>query len=547
MLSAIAKFFKRVAMWIFSPNYHMHLIDGMPRIVRTIKAIGARPSYMVPVIIDGRRTLLLVKKMPKDESWRVHKAEGSATGNIPYAMLVGKLDGEWCKIIEYCTQIDVTNEALAESFYPSLVRLPNDAWTRLDQESVDMIMKAVIVNRWKRHPDHDLKTIIMTFDYGMMCDPDGIPGLYSSIGGIVVEIDGVGYFAPSITEDYFKSLPVREQYTMELVHNDQPIIYTIGDCPEDWYVLGIDHKKSEITYMCNASFGLRSFVKRAVPGSYVHAMPAEQRKAVLGEWEIPKREVDEIQSMANKSAADLIAPVPDVLDEYEDDDGAFDVGDEEYNEFDELDGTGSAASTVAKDVADVVKINSSSIYVDGDKAWDSLPKHDRPIFYRADLREWRFVVEINDFPLNSEVAYFIPGQYNKDGPIEAIVAFRPTGGGTTIIAPRHYPVVEMVAINNVHDCGDEYKPTEIVVLSRGWRYMFRDSFVPSDCVLSNERLVRNNPTGKPLITFEYVYESGPFVGKVAMRRFVVPSQVLRVGANNKRKAGKRRPGIGKRR
>lgn len=555
MLSAIAKFFKRVAMWLFSPNYHLRAVDGGLHIVRQVDLMDSRKPFLVPHMYKHpdygmRRVLLLIKNMPKDKSWRFHRHVPPKGGDIGYCEYIGKVDGEWCMIHRFCAEIEVTDSVLAGSYYPALSRLPAAAWIKLDPHSVEMIMKAVIIDRWKLMPDRSLSTIIQTFDYHMEVDERGVEGLYASIDGVVVMEEGTAWWAPRATKEYFESLIPREEYVIEAVHDGAPISYTISDCPVDWYVHHIDHKSGEITYVSRAVTGIRSFTKRAVPGSYVHAMAPEQRKAVLSEWAIPTKEVEEIKRMANMSAAELVDPVQEELGVAE----AFNADDDSYNEFDELDRSGSAAETVEPYVSvkhlasDVIKIDAVELAKFGREAWDKLPKHDRPIFYRAELREWTFVVEINDFPLNTEVAFMTPGQYSKDGPIEAIVHFRPAGTyGESFVAPHHYPIVEMVPINNVHDCGDTYKPTEIVVTSRGWRYMFRDSFVPSDCVLSNERLVRNNPTGKPLITFEYVYESGPFMGKVAMRRFVVPSQVLRVGANNKRKSGKRQRGTGKRR
>ena len=552
MLSAIAKFFKRVAMWLFSPNYHMRVVDGKPRIVRTVsQQYDSRKPFLVPDFdiskkTGKRRVLVLIKTMPSDPSWRYHRTVSTKNGAIGHAELIGKLEGEWCMIESYCTQILVTDEVLATSYFPALVRLAADAWTQLDTLSIEMIMKCIIIDRWKKMADNELSTIIQTFDYRMEVDKNGVEGLYAPIDGVVVIEHGQALFAPRATKQYFESLIPREEYVIEAVHKGAPISYTISDCPTDWYVHHIDHVTGEITYVSKAVAGIRSYTKRALPGSYVHAMGAEQRKAVLSEWEIPKADVVELQRAANASAAELIDPVPVVLDDGDTNYDAFDADEDDYNEFDELDGpvTEHAVDDLS---SEVLKVNASSMYLDGKTGWDSLPKHDTTMYHATELREWKFVVEIDDYPLGSEIAYIIPAQYNKDGPIEALVAFKAKGGVTSIIAPKHYPVVEMTPVKNIIACGDGYKPQEIVVTSRGWRYMFRDEHVPGNCVLSEERLVRNNPTGKPLITFEYVYEEGPFVGKIAMRRFVVPSQVLRVGANNKRKAGKRRPGIGKRR
>lgn len=544
MLSAIAKFFKRVAMWLFSPNYHMRVVDGKPRIVRTVsQQYDSRKPFLVPDFdiskkTGKRRVLVLIKTMPSDPSWRYHRTVSTKNGAIGHAELIGKLEGEWCMIESYCTQILVTDEVLATSYYPALVRLPADAWTQLDPLSIEMVMKSIIIDRWKKMADNELGTIIQTFDYRMEVNKDGVEGLYAPIDGVVVIEHGQALFAPRATKQYFESLIPREEYVIEAVHKGAPISYTISDCPTDWYVHHIDHVTGEITYVSKAVAGIRSYTKRALPGSYVHAMGAEQRKAVLSEWEIPKADVVELQRAATATAAEIIDPVPVTLDDGDTNYDAFDADEDDYNEFDELEGSGAEPEQVVQSTADRFAGNYSN--------WDRLPKWADKKFHAVELREWTFLIEISQFPLNSEVAYVIPGQYQQDGPIEAVVAFKPIGGGSAFICPFHAPVVEMRPVKCIDHSGDEYYTKDIVILSRGWRYTFRDAWVPNGLKITGERLVRNNPTGKPLITFEYEHVVGPMVGRIAQRRFVVPSQVVRAGSNNQRK-GKRRPGIGKRR
>ena len=523
MLKAIAKFFERVALWLFGPSHHMRLIDGWPRIVRTVNSVDAREPFFHPAVINGNRALMYISKMPKDKSWRVHTVRQPKGTEPSYVELIGQVDGEWLCIKEQTTNVEVSKKVLANSFYPALVRLPDDVWSKLDIESIEMIMKDVIIDRWKQYPEHFLSIIVQTFHYKMPYNPDGVEGLYSAIDGMVfVNSDGKACFATYVSDDYFNSLPVKEEYVIDVDFAGERLVYTISDCPEEWYVHKIAHASGEITYLHSIGDRHCAYRRLAIPGSYIQAMEPEQRNAVLSEWEIPKPEVDELQRLAHMSAAELLDPEPIELDVGDDD--VTKLADEHH---------GPSSDTAAE---------FSQKY----SSWDRMPKCADKKFHATEQREWTFLIEIDQFPLNCEVAYVIPGQYQQDGPIEAVVAFKPIGGGPTVICPFHCPVVEMRPVNNIHHCGDEYHTKDIVVLSRGWRYMFRDCWVPKNCVVSDERLVRNNPTGKPLIAFEYVYESGPMVGKVAVRRFVVPSQIARAGSNNQRK-GKRQRGIGKRR
>lgn len=525
MLKAIAKFFERVALWLFGPSHHMRLIDGWPRIVRTVNSVDTREPFFHPAVINGARMLMYVSKMPKDGTWRVHAVRNTNGKELPYVELIGMADGEWLRIKEHTTNVEVSKAVLANSFYPALARLPDDAWNKLDIESIEMIMKDVIIDRWKQYPEHFLGIIIRTFHYKMPYNQDGVEGLYSAIDGMVfVNSDGNACFATYVSDDYFNSLPVKEEYVIEVDFAGERLVYTISDCPEDWCVHKIAHECGEITYLRSIGDRHCAYRRMAIPGSYIQAMEPEQRKAVLSEWEIPKPEVDELQRIAHMSAAEVLDPVP----------VEFDIGDDEdvTKLADELYGPSSGTAE-----------RFSQKYSN----WDRIPKWADKKFHATEQREWTFLIEIDQFPLNCEVAYVIPGQYRQDGPIEALVAFRPIGGGPTVVCPFHCPVVEMRPVNNVHPCGDEYRTGEIVVLSRGWRYVFRDQWLPKDYLVTEARLVRNNPTGKPLITFEYTYASGPMVGKIVMRRFVVPTVVTRAGSNNKRKAGKRQRGTGKRR
>ena len=153
MLKAIAKFFERVALWLFGPSHHMRLIDGWPRIVRTVNSVDAREPFFHPAVINGNRTLMYISKMPKDKSWRVHTVRQPKCTEPPYVELIGHVDGEWLCIKEQTTNVEVSKEILANSFYPALARLPDDAWSKLDIESIEMIMKDVIIDRWKLYPE----------------------------------------------------------------------------------------------------------------------------------------------------------------------------------------------------------------------------------------------------------------------------------------------------------------------------------------------------------------------------------------------------------
>lgn len=524
MLKALLKSIGRVFMWLFGPSHFLRIVDGRPRIVRHINSVDHRQSFMYPAILNGIRSLMYVSKMPKGNTWRVHKVRYVGKTKTPYLELIGKVDGEWCRILECTNNISISDSVLRESAFRELALFSNSAWLKLNVRCIEMIMKAAIIARWKQYPEHTLSTIVQTFQYEMPYSANGIPGLYAAINGTLVAYDaGEISFVEYVSDEYFDGLKVQEEYVIESEHDGEQLVYTISDCPVDWYVHGINHITGEITYATRCRVKGRAYKRIARPGSYVQAMEPEQRKAVLSEWEIPKTEVDELQRLAHMSAAELLDPEPIVLDVGDDED-VTKLADELY---------GPSSDTAAK---------FSQKY----SSWDRMPKWADKKFHATEQREWTFLIEIDQFPLNCEVAYVIPGQYQQDGPIEAVVAFKPIGGGPTVICPFHCPVVEMRPVNNIHHCGDEYRTKDIVVLSRGWRYMFRDCWVPKNCMVSDERLVRNNPTGKPLIAFEYVYESGPMVGKVAVRRFVVPSQVARAGSNNQRK-GKRQRGIGKRR
>lgn len=533
MLSAIVKFFKRVTLWLFGPSHHMRLIDGWPRIVRTVSSVDTREPFFHPAVINGNRMLMYVSKMPKDKSWRVHAVRNTKGTELPYVELIGMTDGEWLCIKENTTNVEVSKAVLANSFYPALARLPDDAWNKLDIESIEMIMKDVIIDRWKQYPEHFLGIIIRTFHYKMPYNQDGVEGLYSAIDGMVfVNSDGKSCFATYVSDDYFNSLPVKEEYVIEVDFAGERLVYTISDCPEEWHVHKIAHECGEITYLRSVGDRHCAYRRMAIPGSYIQAMEPEQRNAVLSEWEIPKPEVNELQRLANMSAAELLSPVPVELDTGDDDEDVTGMADELYGPSDD---------------SDAKRIDASRLWLEGAAAWDRLPKMDRPIFYRAELREWVFVIKIDDFPIGAEIAYVIPAQYKKDGPIEAIISIHEKGGKDAFVAPRHYPVVEMNSVDNIVKFGDDYHTNEIVINSRGWRYTYTDTYCPNTCKVVEPRLVRNNPTGKPLIAFEYEHETGPMVGRIAQRRFVVPTHVARAGSNNKRKAGKRRPGIGKRR
>lgn len=519
MLRALFKSFKRLLLWVFGHSHFLRVVDGTPRILKkTFTTANKRRPFLVPTVIGGKRHLLIVTKMPDYEPWTVIGADG------PIIEMAGILDGEWCLIQERAHPVAISDEIIRDSFFPGLITINAKSWGRLDVASMELIMTAAIIRRWLDFYHQDVASVVHSFYEMLPVDVNGVPGLYASINGVVVvDEHGKANFAKYVSEDYFRSLPVREEYIIEADVGGEQLVYTISDCPDGWYVQNIDHEKAAITYVSQQTTSQLAYRSIAQPGSYVQAMEPEQRKAVLSEWAIPTNDVNELQRMAHMSAAELLDPEPVALDVGDDED-VTKLADELY---------GPSSDTAAE---------FSQKY----SSWDRMPKWADKKFHATEQREWTFLIEIDQFPLNCEVAYVIPGQYQQDGPIEAVVAFKPIGGGPTVICPFHCPVVEMRPVNNIHHCGDEYRTKDIVVLSRGWRYMFRDCWVPKNCMVSDERLVRNNPTGKPLITFEYVYESGPMVGKVAVRRFVVPSQVARAGSNNQRK-GKRQRGIGKRR
>lgn len=539
MLKALINSIKRMLLWVFSPNYVLRKVDGWPRIVRITTPVNQRQMFLHPAVIFGQKSLMLITNMPKGESWRVHRVSCPGGKDLPYVELVGMLGDEWCLIKETTSNIEVSNEVLSNSFYPALARLPDFAWNNLDADSIAMIMKDVIIERWKKYPEHQLGIIVRTFHYKMPYNQDGVDGLYSAIDGtIFTDGDGKVHFATYMSEDYFSSLPVKEEYVIEVDRPSGRLVYTISDCPEDWHVHKIDHADGEITYLRTLGDRHYAFRRYAKPGSYVQAMAPEHRNAVLSDWAIPKREVDEIHRMANMSSAELLDPIPPVVDANDDfyageeDDDVTELADEQY---------GPSEPAVVK------KVDVSNLWSEGAAAWDRLPKYDRPIHYRTELREWVFIIKIDDFPINAEINYVVPAQYKEDGPIEAVISIREKGGKDAFVAPRLYPVVEMHPIDNVVKFGDDYRTNAIVINSRGWRYNYTDTYCPNTCKVVGARLVRDNPTGKPLITFEYEHETGPMKGRIAQRRFVVPTQVTRAGSNNKRKAGKRRPGIGKRR
>ena len=501
MLSALKRFFSNLRGWL-TGTHALVRVDGELRFRRWVE-LEEGPPILRTVAADGFNFALMYK-LRYGPDW--HVVNWHAGNNGRTAIIAGYIDGEYIIGKEDYRIIHVGTYRLRKSFNGTFNDLADSGWEGIPAASVPGLFRKVLISFWKDYPSMAFEDVLAWFYHALPVNHYGVKHVYDGIGGIAFELSGVGIWAEAAELKMIQDLPKKDQF---VVPTDD-LNYTIDKCPVDWHVLKIDTKTHEITFVGKVGDEYYYFIDTAMPGGAIHAADAAQRVAVLGEWEIPKAEVNEIH-LLSMAKADEVVDTVNALRE----DTAIDW------------------ETAAESYA---------------TRWDAQEMYETPVVHTATRDGWEFTVQVDKHPVGMAIetaSFVVPGE---PAGLWAYLTFRSidseVAGGDPVLfnSPHFYPITSMVQVGE-EVVYDRSQAQELVLVDSGWRYSYLDYSCAENEVVGKVDLIRKNPTKKTLMYIEYRRQTG----ELTRHRLVRPSTVSRAGAANKRTRGKRQRGLGKRR
>lgn len=500
MLKALKRFFSNLFGWI-TGTHTLVRADGELRFRRWVE-LQDGPPMLRTVVKDGFNFAIMYK-LRYGPDW--HVIDWHAGKNGCTALIAGYIDGEYIIGKEDYRVVHVGAGRLRKSFNDTFNTLAENGWESIPAEFVPGLFRKVLISFWKDYPAMAFEDVVGWFYHGLPVNHYGVKHVYDGIGGIAFELNGAGAWAEAAELQMVEGLAKKDSFVVPA----DGLNYTIDKCPVGWHVLKIDTNTHEITFVGKVGDAYYYFIDAAMPGGSIHAADTAQRVAVLGEWEIPKAEVDEIHLLSMAKADEVVDTVNALREDAP------------------IDWEAVAESYTAR--------------------WDAQVMHDAPVIHTATHDGWEYTVQVDKHPVGMTIesaSYIVPG---VPAGVWAFLTFRATDveveGGNPILlnSPHFYPITSMVQVGTDEVC--DGKPHELVLVDSGWRYSYLDYSCGENEVVGKVDLIRKNPTGKALMHIEYRRPTG----ELTRYRLVRPSTISRVGAANRRSRGKRQRGTGKRR